>query len=458
MAYRELYPRPGAAPAAPKIVVAPADVDVSPQVSIHMPRSPYFTYYALYRAGMAVQDFLKVYMQSTLIDKLRAELPEIANWPMDLCYDAKLLSPASLAESVLHRIGVQYRFLIDAWKAGLGAGMGASYAAEIEQFMNPGQLLYAYSTLQYQASVVPRMRRHWMSQYTPTIPNTTMAYNLLLRGKINEAEFNTYASYDGWDSEGIGFLKEAWKSYPTPWVAFRLLMRNAITKEEFSKYITADGWPADWADKLGVLYESIPTPREAFFLWSKGQLTEDQRDAVYTAGGYKEEWHSRITDNWYYTPSIYDLTRIADYVELDQIWALDMMKRRGVKDRDRAKIWEMLEIRPLREEIRNLTDKALYCRQHGYWSPDKLSAYWAEMKIKPKERELLNEYGTLLYNVEVLEEQIEILRWRFRTAAISEKEFHDTLLELDIDTVKADLIVDLEKAKGYFGYIYPGAS
>lgn len=485
---------------ATKIVVAPPDISISPQVSVHMPRSPYFTYFAIYRAGMAVQDFIKVYAQSTLIDKLKAQLPGIANWPMALCDRAKDLSPDALSREVLKSIGDQYKFLMDAWKAGIGAGMGASYASEIEQFMNPGQLLYPYSTLQYQVSITPRMRRYWMSQYTPTVPNTQMAYNLFLRGKITESTFKTYASYDGWNAEGIDFLKETWKSIPNPRAAFAMLMRGAISDSDYTKYVGMDAWPEGWDKTLYTLFERLPTPRdafnlyargvvtpaernklyqaggfderwhnplnflfeklptphEAFYMWAKGQISTSLRDMLYQAGGYDARWNSDVTENWYYVPSIYDLTRIADSVELDQIWALDQMKKRGVRDKDRAKIWEMLEIRPLREEIRALTGKWTWRMRYGYTTTDEMNDELVDLKIKPKERELLLEKAALDYEDELRIEWIEIYRWQFIRATITEAQFLEYLTDPQgncrVQLEKANAIVELEKAKGYMGY------
>lgn len=304
--------------------------------------------------------------------------------------------------------------LYDNWKAGVWHGVGSAYANAMDNFLRAGQLIYAYKTLAYHTAVTPRMRRHWNSLFTPMEVGGSQAWVLYRRGALTEGQFYDRMAWDGWSKENAALLTQA--------------------------------------------MEHLPNPREAFYLWVKGQLTEDQRDALYFAGGFNTEWHPLMTENYYYTPSIYDLTRIADYVEIDQIWAIDQMKRRGLRDRDIAKIWEMLEIRPLREERRWLTSKALYCRQHGYWSHDGLDDYWVDLEVKPKERELLNEYGDLLYEVEVLEERIEVLRWRFRTADISEADFLAGLVALGIDEVKANLMVEVEKAKGYFGYIYPGAA
>jgi len=168
--------------------------------------------------------------------------------------------------------------------------------------------------------------------------------------------------------------------------------------------------------------------------------------------GWSADHAKALLETMWYTPSLYDLTRLADFTELDQTWALKQMRQRGLKDEDMARIWGMLEIRPLREEVRTITGKGLYCRQHGYWTHDYFEGVLMELKLKTKEVSLLSYAGDVAFQVELIEEWIETLRWRFRTALISEEEFLQGLLDLDVVYEKANVIVEQEKAKGYYGY------
>lgn len=371
-------------------------------------------YFGARIAAHTIQDLLMKGIQRSRVFDLKANLELMIGAGYDVANEQADAGPLGDIGALRDDIERLQGGLYDNWAAGIMQGMGAAYASAMDNFIRTGQLIYASKTLAYHTAITPRMRRHWNKLYRPLELGGSLAWVLYRRGRMTEGQFYERTAWDGWSRENAELMTQA--------------------------------------------MVHLPNPREAFYLWCKGQIDPELRDSLYFAGGFNEEWHSIMTENYYYVPSLYDLTRIADYVELDQIWALDAMRRRGIRDRDRAKIWEMLQVRPLREELRWLTTKALYCRRMGYWSHDGLDDYWVDLDVKPKERELLNEYGTLLYNVEVLEEQIEILRWRFRTARISQTEFLAQLLELGIDTVKANLIVDLEVAKGYFGYIYPGAS
>jgi len=595
-------------------------------------RPSYFTYAIMSAAAQGVEDFLKAIIQGSLVDKLNAELPGIANTPMSLSFEAKELSLEKLSGRVLEVQGAQSKFLLDAWKAGIGAGMGSSFAAAIEQYYQTGMLTYAYSALQYQTSVIPRMRRYWMSKYTPAEPDTSMAYRLFLRKHISEARFREYAGFDGWDTEGTNFLMELWKQVPNERASFRMLMRGAITYKEYQDHVRinnwAEGWDTKlyqifewlpnarqaytlyrrgkidvalehalmkaqgfdgkWHDSLERLYERIPLPRdafnmymrgaiteakfdkyieaneweegsaerlwaiyqnlpssreaftlfkrgkinatvlkalyqadgymptyqniisgmferiphprdafnafmrgvitrdqfngwveanewqegmsdflydiytripsyrEAFYMWAKGLITVAKRDQLYSANGFDKEYHQLLTENNYYVPTVYDLTRIADYVEIDRIWVIKILKERGLRDNDISKIVAMLKIRPLRDEIRRQITLWVKRYRLGWATPteleEALQEYLEGGYIQETERTLITEEAELNYEDELMEEKIDIYSWYFKTAEITEEELLEDFLDLGIRLEKANLMVELLKAQGYYGY------
>jgi len=595
-------------------------------------RPSYFTYTLMTAAAQGVQEFVQKVIQGVVIDKRKTELPYIANYPMALSYQAKALSLQDLSQLVLKTLGEQTLTLLDAWKAGIGAGMGSSIAQWGEQFMNTGQLVYAYSTLQYQASVIPRMRRYWMREYTPAVPDASMAWILRRRGLITDMQFDVYASYDGWDkasadllrnvwrqipnvqaafrmfargaindkqlhdiyyanswekeyfdaltaiyewlpnareafklfkrghidqnlmqglfsSQGYmsrwwSFLPKMWERIPMPRDAFNMFMRGAIKRSDFDKYVEANEWENGSADKLAAIFQDLPEERQAFTLWKRGAISEAdmkalfradgymptydtllpklferiphprdafnalmrgvidkkkfdfwiqanewqngmadflfdiytrlpsnheafymwakgiidlaQRDELYKANGYDSEWHAKLTENYYYVPTVYDLTRIADYVEIDSIWATRTLKERGLRDRDISKIIAMLKIRPLRDEIRR--QLVIWVKRYrlGWVTPTQLDAaleyYLDNGWIQATEKDMLKEEAEINYEDELMEEQIDIFSWYFRTAIISEEDLLADFLALGIREEKANLMVELLKAQGYYGY------
>lgn len=355
-----------------------------------------------------VQNIAMVGMQQKDIEAIQDHIPALLTTGFSAASAAKKGGPTGDVSNLRAEISTITRGLLTNWKAGIAKGVGGAYSTAMDRFIASGQLLYAYKVLMYHTAITPRMRRYWNSVYTPMVPDGSMAYVLFKRGYIDLDKFKTYASYDGWDAEHAEMLLDA--------------------------------------------MELLPSAREAFYLWVKGQITQAQRDKLYQAAGYDARWHGPMTENWYYVPTIYDLTRMADYIELDQIWATAQMRKRGVRDSDIAKIWEMLQLRPLREEMRALTLKWTWRMKYGRATTDDLEDAFIELGIRRKERELLIEKAQLDYEDELVDEWVEILTWRFRTALITEEQFLQGLIDLGINEEKSNLIVEVEKAKGYYGY------
>ncbi|MBA7652695.1 hypothetical protein ES703_60534 [subsurface metagenome] len=453
-------------------------------------------YFAARMAAQTIQDLGMKALQVDDIDLIKKNISGFLTTGLGAADAAKKGGDTGDIANLKETIEKLYGGLYDNWKAGIWKGVGAAYSSAMDNFMNVGQLVYAYKTLAYHTAITPRMRRWWNKIYTPTIPDTATAYNLMLRGKITDKQFDTYASYDGWDKKNVGLIKEAWKTIPNTRAAFQLQARGVIDWKEYIALLKANAWPDGWEKKIYQLFEALPSPREAFhlwtkklidtkerdglyhaagidpgryeiittnlkkvptakeafYLWTKGLLDKTQRDGIYQWNAYDPAWNEIITANWHYVPTIYDLLRIADSVELDQIWALDVMKRRGVLDKDKAKIWEMLQMRPLREEVRELTKAWTIRMKFGRATLEELEEEFISLGIKTKERELLLKKAQMDYEDELITEYVEVLTWKFRTAIISADTFLASLISTGIREEKANLIVELQQAMGYYGY------
>lgn len=399
-----------------------------------------------------VADLLMKDAQVKIVDVLERGIGDALGAGLGTAYVEAAAGPEGDADHLKSQIESIYLNLTALWKSGIWNGMGDTPASFLEQFMGLGQWVYAYKILAYNAAITPRMRRHWNRLFTPQVPDATMAWKLYLRGVIKWDQFKTYAAYDGWNATGAEQLKEVWEENPTVAQAITMFWRNIIDDTKLDMYIRINGWPEGWTSKLLAMTTRLPSPQEAWYMWNRGLITPDRRNEVYRAYGYSAEWYEKLNVNFSYAPTVYDLMRLADYVELDQIWTLKKMAQRGVIEEDRAKIWEALQLRPLADERKALTAKWTWRRKMGRATEDQLSNEFIGLGIRTKERELLIEKANLDYEDELIDEWVEILIWRFRTAVITEEEFLQGLIELGINTEKSNLIVELEKAKGYYGY------
>lgn len=316
--------------------------------------------------------------------------------------------PKGDISELLKEINTQQDLLDNLLVAGYTGFLGSAWASYAETYMVTGQLQYIYKTMMYHTAITPRMKRYYNYMYHPNYPNMDLAWRAYVRGE---------------------------------WTRPKVIEAGQM-----------DGWSKAHAELLMTLFEKLPTPHEAFYLHRKDLIKKAERNALYKAGGYDKKWFDIITGNWEYTPTLYDIARLADSVELDTIWATQVMRKRGLSDRDIAKILPYLQLRPLRDEIRALTTHGIYMREHGYWGHDGLHDYFVDLGLQTKEIELLDDLGDARFERELLEERIEILTWDFRMAKITQADFLAGLLGQGIDEEKANLMVETEIAKGYFGY------
>jgi hypothetical protein len=288
------------------------------------------------------------------------------------------------------------------------------------------------------------------------LPGAKQAFTLFKRGVLKKDAMTTLMQADGFMPVWQKALPSLFERIPHPKDAFNAFMRGKIDKKAFDKWVVANEWYEGGSDFLYDIYTRLPSIREAFYMWAKGIIDTNQRDQLYLAAGYDKEWHSKLTENEYYIPTVYDLTRIADFVEIDSIWATKILKERGVRDRDITKILAMLKIRPLRDEIRRQIALWVYRYRMGWASAVELEAalqaYLDGGFIQSTEKDFTVQEAELNYEDELMYEKIQIYSWYFKTAVISEEELLQDFLDLGIREEKANLMVEGLKAQGYYGY------
>jgi len=399
-----------------------------------------------------------IFLRAATVDQIKAQMEQITTW-MTL-YDGNLKSAITfdkagklkdMAEGLGKLIDTETTRLLGYWIIGIGLDMGSAFQSIVETYTGFDQLLSMYQNWKVQIALGSRMRRYWNQVYTPMVPDASLAFTLYMRNKITWDQFKGYTSMQGWDETNTGLLFDSMVQMPPIRMAMELLYKNVITDDQFKTFAWAEGWTEEYHELLKDWMDRVPDNWTAFNMWARGLLKEDERNAVYKANLFPEEWHDKITESFMYVPGPYELMRMADFVEVDQIWALDMLKRRGIAEKDRAKFWDAIQIRPLREEVRALTTEWIWRYRYGRCTHDDLETALTELPIRTKERELDIQKAELQYQDELVDEWIAILQWRFRTAVITEDEFMQGLLDLEIVEEKANLIVELEKAKGYYG-------
>lgn len=346
-------------------------------------------------------DFLKFLAQQTLLNRMKNEfVPYAPNLPLQFAYDVARLSHSQIPAKVLSRLASDYDYLVYAWITGLQTGIGGSFASFQEQFLGSDTLLYAYSTLQYQTSVVPRMRRYWNSEFTPNVPDMKLAFRMLAEGQISRAEFNEYLKYEG--------------------------------------------WATSWHDKIYNVLDKDPDEWFAFSMYKRGIITEADLKRYLSMAGYDSGLHTKLIDALHRIPSMFDLMRLADFVPLSDLWITEVLRANGFKDGDINYIAPAIRMRPLREEIRSVVGRYLWQRQIGRIDADTLTENLEALGLLPKEVELNVLWGELRYQDELIDEELAIIEAKAEKGQYATQEaILEDVIGVGVLEEKANLIAEL---------------
>jgi len=308
---------------------------------------------------------------------------------------------------VLDEIEIWEKWLIDAWEAGLGMGLGGSFRGAIDQYLGTSRLVSMVKGSMYQIGVQPWIQRYFNNTYTPNLPDIRTAFDMLMEGEISRTEFNKYCAYEGWD-------------------------------------------PA-WYDKLYAVMDRDPDERLAFTMYKRGLITLDQLKRCFRIRGFDAKWDDKLIPALHRRPSFRELTSLSDFVPLPDIWVTEVLRAGGYTDGDIAYILSAIRMRPLREEVRSVAGRYAWDFQTGRLDRDTYKSNLEKLGLLPTERDLWLLWGDLRYADELIDEQVEIIEQRVNKGDITTKEeILAELTNIGILEEKANLMAEL----WYWKYIY----
>jgi len=375
-------------------------------------------------------------------------------YDMGLAYDLRGQPPARFYDLMLDRIARDNEFLIELWFTGEVAGLGRMLMDFTRMLTGAEQKFQLWKEKMIETAFSQRIQAYWNYEFYPNLPDEKLAWNLWLEEQITTQDRNEYFRYAGWEPKWHPKLEAVWDKDPSSKDAFYMWMKEIITDQERNKLYKIDGYLKNWHEKITLNFYRWPEIWEAFLMWRRGAIAHHRMIQTFKAHGFPEEWHRPLEINLYRYPSMFDIFRLADTVPLDPIWLAEMYKLAGYRDEDIPYFVEATEKRPLREEYRAITRQLIWMYRHGRISREDLEGQFVALGLLKRERELNLRYADLIYQSELIDEWIEILRWYHRQAWITSEDFKDRLVKLGIRKEKANLIVELERAKGYFGKYY----
>jgi len=200
-----------------------------------------------------------------------------------------------------------------------------------------------------------------------------------------------------------------------------------------------------WANNM--FRSRLPDYRQAWSMFCKGIITEESLNYIFRyQAGFSEDWIKAIKKDLTYTPSPWEIMRLADYTSLEPFWVLKKLSDVGMDEWDKQYFLQAIIKRPLREEVKDLVYEIGTQYIYGWLSEEDTRKMLLQAGIKPEEVELTMSRIILVRKRTLLSDKVDILRQQFRKDLIDVQTLELKLKELGLAEENVNNIVAYEKA------------
>jgi hypothetical protein len=195
-----------------------------------------------------------------------------------------------------------------------------------------------------------------------------------------------------------------------------------------------------WAKKTFRPFK--PDPITLFGLYTRGYITRDQlKNELAYVLGYPDIYIDGLIDILEFNPTLTQLIRLSDFVEIPDDILTKSLKIMGIKEPYLSLLWKMIKKRPLREETRLNTNLLINAYSKGYISREFLEKALDGLGIQSMEKQLLLTYAENKRTFEIIEERIYLLRTAYQKGLIDKATLINELNKLGLQIEWVNLIV-----------------
>ena len=224
------------------------------------------------------------------LDSLKPQLKGYMGQKLGIAASLRAGAINDVPVTIEDNLDVDYKFMIDALKAGLGQGVGGLHSSLYGLLAGTDALLGGYEGIIQQAGINPFISRWVNASVRPNIPDAETAWYFLRLGAFTNDEFVSYAAQNGWDESWLLKLSNAWLS-PAPMGMLLDLKRRAkidddALSDQLKHYRLSDGMITALKD-LVVQY---PEPYRLAEMHSKALISNEDYLTVSRTFGLPDDW------------------------------------------------------------------------------------------------------------------------------------------------------------------------
>ena len=270
-------------------------------------------------ASGIVSSLLTVAAGATL-DTLKPQISGYVGRNEQLAYMFKGMDLSDVYIPVEDRLETDYKFIVDAIKAGIGQGVGNLHASLFEQLAGTGALLQSYVGQLEVAGIDPYLSRYWNNEFRANIPNAETAWFMQRVGKLTPSDYAAYLAQNGWDEKFKEALEWTWVRQPPLEMLFDLTRRGKISVDDLKYAMRYYRYDDGKIEPLTALLTQYPEPYRLADMSAKGLISDKTYNDTMAVFGLDATW----SDMWRQVQYQYP-----DYGTLLALW-----RRNVITDKD----------------------------------------------------------------------------------------------------------------------------
>jgi hypothetical protein len=280
------------------------------------------------------------------LDSLKPQLKSYMGQKLGVAHALSVGAINDVPDTIEDDLEVDYKFMIDALKAGLGQGVGGLHSSLYGLLAGTDALLGGYEGIIQQVGINPFISR-WVNQTVkPNIPDAETAWLMWRLGNITEGDYKTYAAQNGWSNDWLSQMNYVWLTPPPIGVLLDLYRRGLITVDDFNWRMRLARFDEKTINTTLALSVQYPEPYRLAEMRSKGLINDDDYLATTRIFGLQDVWAENWAEDQVKYPDFNTALALLRREVIDNMTFLHWMKLNQIDIREASAMLTLKDVIP----------------------------------------------------------------------------------------------------------------
>ena len=229
------------------------------------------------------------------LDSLKPNIKEYLGRNIILAQVLQSEDLAGIPSTIEAQLDNDYKFMIDALKAGIGQGVGAVHSGLYGMLAGSDALIGGYQGLIQQIGINPIISRWVNHEARPNIPDAQTAWLMRKIGKITTEEYEAFVAQNGWGDEYFDPLESIWQAPVPIGILLDMYRRGTIPLGDLRFQLGLSRFDENRLNGIVELATQYPEPYRLAEMHSKGLTGGDEYFGITRKFGLEDKWATK----WY---------------------------------------------------------------------------------------------------------------------------------------------------------------